>query len=173
MKSLLFLLAVLAVYFLALRHFGTNKNVFSILAAVGALPTGRSIVETIMLLRARGASQAVREAVSGVKGLDPKASGYDLCLTAYETTYSLSHAAAGKGRVIGYTESASTDPAQCARYIESMLAKDGLAGYRVLVYTDLAEYRKALGNIISPAPGEGSGQEEDEKAMELLYAISL
>ncbi len=190
LKSLLLLSAVLAIYFAALSHFGTNKNVFSILAAVGALPAGRSIVETIMLIRARGASQEVKDKVSCIEGLDAGRSGFDLYLTAYETAYSLSHAAAGNGRVVGYTEDASTDPVQCARYIRSMLSKDGLTGYEVSVYSDLGEYLKILKTgIFSSEAGAGSRQafgvpenagqekdgtrEQDKKVMQLLYAISL
>lgn len=179
LKSILLLAAVLAVYFAALRHFGTNKNVFSILAAVGALPTGRSIVETIMLVRAKGASQAVKEGLCGIKGLVDERCGYDLYLTSYEKAYSLSHAAAGRGRLVGYTEDSSTDPVQCARYIEEMLSKDGLSGYQVSVYSDLEEYLKILKKDIFPAAAgrdggqEDSRQEQDKKVMQLLFAISL
>lgn len=179
LKSILLLAAVLAVYFAALRHFGTNRNVFSILAAVGALPTGRSIVETIMLVRARGASQAVKEGLSGIGGLDDGRCGYDLYLTSYEKAYSLSHAAAGRGRLAGYTEDPSTDPAQCARYIEGMLSKEGLTGYQASVYSDLEEYLKILREDIFPAAAgrdgaqENGSREQDKKVMQLLFAISL
>ena len=140
-KSALLLAAVFIIFFAALHHFHTNRNVFSILAAVGALPAGRSIVETIMCFRARGASEAVRAAVdraaageSGTgSGLPAETSAYDLYLTSYERAFSLSHAAAGNGRLIGLTEDAGTDCGLCERHILDMLRKEGLRGYRVEV----------------------------------------
>ena len=172
MKSALLLAAVLATYFVALRHFGTNRNVFSILAAVGALPAGRSIVESIMCLRARGASRQVEEAVSRAGDFPAGTSGFDLYLTAYETAYSLSHAAVGGGKLIGYTESPGTDPERCARHIEGMLEKDGIRGLEVHIYQDLPEYAEALGEAAAARDGEEQ-EEKNQRAMALLYAISI
>ena len=81
-KSILFLAAVLIIYFTALHHFHTNKNIFSIIAAVGALPTGRSIVETVMCYRARSASDRVRQKVEEIPGISSCYSLYDLYLTS-------------------------------------------------------------------------------------------
>ena len=150
-KSLLLLAAVFICYFAALRHFHTNKNIFSIAAALGALPAGRSIVMTIMLMRARGASEYVRAAVDAVRGLQPGWSGYDLCLTAYDTAFSLSHAAVTAGRVVGLTENPQTNCRQCEDHIRQILEKDGLTGYEVRIYDSLEPYRKALEDLAALA----------------------
>ena len=190
LKSALFLSAVFVIYFAALRHFGTNKNVFSILAAVLALPAGRSIVVSILCVRARSASAQVWDAVSGVRGLSEDTSGYDLYLTAYETAFSLSHAACGRKRVIGYTEDPGTNTGQCAQHIAMMLAKDDNPGYKVSIYTDLGTYIRELEAVtapVSPDTGDQEGsegsvdpeeagtdpREKDRRAMKTLYAVSL
>lgn len=147
-KSCLFLAAVLAIYFIALWHFHTNKNVFSILAAVGALPTGRSIVETIMCFRAGSASEKARDAVARVKGLQPETSGFDLYLTSYERAFSLSHAAVGNGQLIGLCEQPETDCLLCGQHISRMLEKDGNADYKVRIYKNLDEYSEALERLV-------------------------
>ncbi|MDO5132055.1 MAG: hypothetical protein Q4D81_03610 [Eubacteriales bacterium] len=152
LKSALFLASVFVTYFAALRHFGTNKNVFSILAAVLALPAGRSIVETVLCVRARSASEEAREAITRAVELPGGTSGYDLYLTAYETAFSLSHAACGKDRVIGYTEDPGTNPALCAQHIAQMLAKDDTYGYKVTIYTDLDTYLRELETLARPEP---------------------
>lgn len=169
-KSALFLAAVLLIYFAALRHYHTNKNVFSILAAVGALPTGRSIVESIMCIRAVGASAAVQEAVSGIEGMSRVVSGYDLCLTAYERAYSVSHLAVGQQTVLGLTEDPGTDPRLCGQHIEEMLRKNGLGGFRVRILSDRDTYCRELSLLC--ASGE-EAEETDRRVMNLLLAVSL
>ena len=159
-KSLLLLAAVFICYFAALRHFHTNKNIFSIAAALGALPAGRSIVMTIMLMRARGASESVRAAIDAVRGLQPDRSGYDLCLTAYDTAFSLSHAAVTAGHVVGLTESPQTNCRQCEDHIRQILEKDGLSGYEVRIYDSLEPYRKALEDLTAPAGTPEAGISE-------------
>ena len=150
-KSLMLLAAVFLCYFAALRHFHTNKNIFTIIAALGALPAGRSIVMTIMLMRARGASESVRAAVGAVREIQPDRSGYDLCLTAYDTAFSLSHAAVTAGRVVGLTESPQTNCRQCEDHIRQILEKDGLSGYEVRIYDSLDPYLKTLEDLTAPA----------------------
>lgn len=230
LKSVLLLSVVLAVFFGAKAYYGTEKTVFSILAAVGALPAGRSIVVTIMCLRAKGASEKARQAIEAVlsggsarsvgavpsggtkagngnpeedpgrpkergsTGSSPAdrdphplegACGYDLCLTSYERTFCLSHAAAGKGRVIALAEDPSTDCALCERHIAGMLSRDGLDGYRVEIYSNLEEYAGALSELAAPegsrdhdesgtkAVNNQETREADRGVMRLLYAVSL
>ena len=159
-KSLMLLAAVFLCYFAALRHFHTNKNIFTIIAALGALPAGRSIVMTIMLMRARGASESVRAAVGAVREIQPDRSGYDLCLTAYDNTFSLSHAAVTAGRVIGLTESPQTNCRQCEDHIRQILEKNGLNGYEVRIYDSLDPYRIALEELAAVTGRAEAGRSE-------------
>ena len=190
-KSILFLAAVLIIYFTALHHFHTNKNIFSIVAAVGALPTGRSIVETVMCYRARSASDRVRQKVEEIPGISSCYSLYDLYLTSYERAYSLSHAAIGNGLLVGLTEAQDTDCRLCGQHICDMAAKEGIEGFKADIYRDLDEYAAALKDLIRnkekpdalTAETDGDGQEEikdknvgadrDARAAALILSISL
>lgn len=190
-KSILFLAAVLIIYFTALHHFQTNKNIFSIIAAVGALPTGRSIVETVMCYRARSASDRVRQKVEEIPGISSCYSLYDLYLTSYERAYSLSHAAIGNGLLVGLTEAQDTDCRLCGQHICDMAAKEGIEGFKADIYRDLDEYAAALKDLIRnkekpdalTAETDGDGQEEikdknvgadrDARAAALILSISL
>ncbi len=190
-KSILFLAAVLIIYFTALHHFHTNKNIFSIIAAVGALPTGRSIVETVMCYRARSASDRVRQKVEEIPGISSCYSLYDLYLTSYERAYSLSHAAIGNGLLVGLTEAQDTDCRLCGQHICDMAAKEGIEGFKADIYRDLDEYAAALKDLIRnkekpdalTAETDGDGQEEikdknvgadrDARAAALILSISL
>ena len=174
-KSALMLAAILIVFFAALHHFQTNKNVFSILCAVSAIPTGRSVVETIMFLRAKSASGKVREAVEGLKGLPAGASGYDLYLTAYERSYSLSHAAVLDGTVVGLTEDEKTDCSLCRRHLLDMLKKDNHPGYDVHIYRDLDKYMEELNRLCASADREENPDyiKEDREVMQMILGISI
>jgi len=190
-KSILFLAAVLIIYFTALHHFHTNKNIFSIIAAVGALPTGRSIVETVMCYRARSASDRVRQKVEEIPGISSCYSLYDLYLTSYERAYSLSHAAIGNGLLVGLTEAQDTDCRLCGQHICDMAAKEGIEGFKADIYRNLDEYTAALKDLVRnkekpdalTAETDGDGQEEikdknigadrDARAAALILSISL
>ena len=190
-KSILFLAAVLIIYFTALHHFHTNKNIFSIIAAVGALPTGRSIVETVMCYRARSASDRVRQKVEEIPGISSCYSLYDLYLTSYERAYSLSHAAIGNGLLVGLTEAQDTDCRLCGQHICDMAAKEGIEGFKADIYRNLDEYTAALKELVRnkekpdalTAETDGDGQEEikdknvgadrDARAAALILSISL
>lgn len=190
-KSILFLAAVLIIYFTALHHFQTNKNIFSIIAAVGALPTGRSIVETVMCYRARSASDRVRQKVEEIPGISSCYSLYDLYLTSYERAYSLSHAAIGNGLLVGLTEAQDTDCRLCGQHICDMAAKEGIEGFKADIYRNLDEYTAALKDLVRnkekpdalTAETDGDGQEEvkdknigadrDARAAALILSISL
>ena len=171
-KSALLLSAVFIIYFCALRHFHTNRNIFSIVAAALALPAARSVVVSILCLRAKSASDAVRELVDSIPGVDPRTSGYDLYLTSYDNAFSISHAAVGNGRVAALTESPQTDCRLCAQHISELLKKDGHTGYDVTVYADPARYREALSELTLHA-GQDGRAEEDHRTMLTLYAIAL
>ena len=162
-KSGLFLAAVLIVYFGALFYFKTNKNVFSILAAVGALPTGRSIVLSIMYLRAGSASARAYEAIEKACSLPEGCSGYDLYLTGYEHSFSVSHLAVLDRTVVGLAEDNSMDIRLCEAHIRDMVRKDEHVGYDVHIYRDLDEYIRTLQELSS---AKESMEESMEEAME-------
>lgn len=167
-KSGLFLAAVLIIYFGALFYFKTNKNVFSILAAVGALPTGRSIVLTIMYLRAKGASEKVRDAVNEVEGLPEGCCGFDLYLTGYEHSFSISHLAVLDRTVVGLTEDSKVDLQLCRNHIRDMVRKDEHVGYDVQIFTDLQEYIQTLRRLSA-----AESTPEDRAVMNMLFGISI
>lgn len=170
-KSILFLSAVLVIYFAALHHFQTNKNVFSIVAAVGALPTGRSIVETIMCMRARPASARIQEAVRGLAGLNPADSAFDLYLTAYDNAFSLSHAAVAGRCVYGLTEDPALDRRLCEQHIREMLERGGQKGFTATVFHETDAYLQALAEAGLASPGDVSA--EEGAALQTLLAVSL
>ena len=169
-KSCLMLATVLIIFFAAYFYFHTKKNVFSILAAVGALPTGRSIVGTVMFMRAKSASLKVKEAADQAAELPEGCSGYDLYLTAYERAYSVSHLTVVDGIVAGITEDEKTDCALCEKHLRDMLRKDRHPGYEVHIYRDLDKYVKEIERLSGL---ESESLQEDREVMNMILMISL
>lgn len=170
MKSALLLGAVFGIYFAALHYFHTNKNGFTLLAAAMALPAGRSVVVSIMCLRARGASDTIRQAVSAVSGLSPAASGYDICLTAYDNMFPLRHAAAGGGKLAGLLPGRDADCALCEKYLREVLEREGFGDVEVRIFPETGPYVEELSRLAASC---GQPPEREQELMQLLYALSL
>ena len=167
MITAVMLAAVLIVYFTGLAVYGTNRSAFSILAAVGALPTGNSVVNLVMLLRASGCT---RETETRIRGAAEGLAGcYDLYLTSYDKNYSLSHASAAGRRICGLTEDAGTDCGSCAAHIRTVLEKNGHSGYQVEITRDPDKYDAMLLSLKEEAEGDG----DPEAVLRSMLAASL
>ena len=105
-RSAFELAAVLAIYFTAWAILKDNKNVFTIMAALLCIPTGKSIVDTIMCFLATGCSDdahaRIEEVLAAAPGTFP--ASYDLYLTGYQKNFALSHAAVADGAVCALTD---------------------------------------------------------------------
>ena len=88
-RSAFELAAVLAIYFTAWAILKDNKNVFTIMAALLCIPTGKSIVDTIMCFLATGCSDdahaRIEEVLAAAPGTFP--ASYDLYLTGYQKNF--------------------------------------------------------------------------------------
>ncbi len=150
-------------------YFGTNKNVFSLLAAVMCLPTGKFIVDAVMYCRARGCSPEARAAVKVHKGRLPRA--YDLYLTTYSENYQISHLVAAPGLIVGYTEDPACSLKGAEAHIRKMMEENDLPGYEVKIYRTRDKYLARLDQL--NAKGELLPPETVQDIMGLLYSISL
>ncbi|MDO4284365.1 MAG: hypothetical protein Q4C60_03425 [Eubacteriales bacterium] len=164
----LMLIMVLLLYFVPLWYFGTNKNLFTILAALGCLPLGKSAVSMVMFLRARGCSPQVRSAVLAHAG---EVSGaYDLYMTSYSKNFQLSHLAAAGKNVCAFTETASCDAQAGEKHILKMMEDNGFHGYTVKIFYNLDKYVKRLDELNAL---QGESRKDFSALFRLLYSISL
>ena len=137
--------AVLIMYFGAQKYFGTNKNVFTILAALSCIGVGKFAVDWVMFMRAGCCSESARQAIEPHIG---KLSGaYDLYMTSYEKNFCISHAVSAGKSVCALTEDAGCDVKSGEMHIRTMLENDSFKGYTVKIFRNLDDYTRRLDEL--------------------------
>lgn len=167
LRSVIGLAVIAAVYFAAARYFGTNRNAFTIIAALLCIPEGMWIVNLIMFFRAKGCSAGARSLIEIHDAAVPGV--YDLYLTGYDKSFQVSHAAAADGVLCVFTEARKTDPASCAEHIGRMLEEAGHTGCSITVYDNLDQYLNRLDEL-EKVPQD---REAGKKLLRSLLAVSL
>ncbi len=165
----LLLAAVLGMYFGARWYFGTNKNIFTILAALCCIGVGKFAVDFVMFMRAGGCSEKARDIIELHAGRLEGA--YDLFMTSYDKNFSISHAVCAGKSVCAFTEDARIDVKAGEMHIRTMLENDGFKGYTVKIFRNLDNYTGRLDDL-------NRLQDNREKksvigVMNLLKSISL
>ena len=160
---------VLFVYFGAQWYFKTNKNIFTILAALTCIGVGKFAVDLIMLMRAGYCSESAREIIAPHVG--KLTEGYDLFMTSYDKNFALSHAVCAAKSVCAYTEDSKCDVKAGEMHIRTMLENDGFKGYTVKIFRNPDKYIERLDELNQI---EGGKEKKSTKAvMDLLESISL
>jgi len=170
MLTALMLAAVFATYFVPKAYYGTNRNLFTIFAALMCLPAGKMAVRVIMLFRARECDDQTRRVIEGTleNAAASVACAYDLFMTSYDKNYALSHAAASESCVIALTQDAGCDVPSGERHIRNMLEGGGLGGFTVKIFRDPAQYTERLKHL----EGHGGAKRASE-AISVLLSVSL
>ena len=66
-RTLILFALSLSIFIIGIISTGSKENLLTVVAVLGCLPAGRSAVNTIMFLRARGCSKEAKEKISNVK----------------------------------------------------------------------------------------------------------
>lgn len=171
MISAAFLLAVVLIFFIPLRYFGTNKNVFSIMAALLALPAAKFIVNTVMFFRAPCCTEELHRAV--IKTAPHVPGAFDLYLTSYSRNFALSHTGVQDNSLIAISQDPSCDISAAEAHIRRMLQQNGCHGYSIRVFGNAKTYLTALSRMEESAAQENSCPEKADQALSALKAVAL
>ena len=167
-RTVLFFALSLAVYGIGIYSTGSNKNLLTIVAVLGCLPSCKSAVNMIMFFKATGCSMSAWEKISCY---DDKLTGfYDMYFTSYQKNFAISHMVL-KGNVIcAYTESKKCDCNEGEKHLEQMLLQDGYKNMTIKIFHDLDKYIDRLGQL-----EKLEVEESKNKAgmMQMFYSISL
>ena len=166
-RSALGLCAVLGIYFAARSYFGTNRNVFTIIAVLLCLPVGMWIVNLIMFCKAKGCTPGAHSLIEIHDAAVPGA--YDLYLTGYDKNFQISHAALGDGVICALTEDRGTDLEAGENYITKILQEDRRGSYKVTIYRNLEAYLKRLDELENMPQDRETGK----AALRSLYSVAL
>lgn len=167
-RTVLYFALSISLYVAGYVTTGSNKNLLTIVAVLGCLPSCKSAVNFIIFLRAKGCSQELRDAV---KKFDTElTSFYDLYFTSYQKNYQVSHMVL-KGNVLcGITESEKCDVNEAQKHLEQMLLQEGIKNMTVKIFSDRRKYIDRLSRLTELETEENKNRDE---IVNLLYSISL
>ncbi len=163
------LAAVLGMYFGALRYFGTNKNAFTILAALSCIGVGKFAVDLIMFCRAKCCSESARDAIE--LHIGELAGAYDLFMTSYDKNFAISHAVCAGRSVCALTEDPECDIKSGELHIRTMLENDGFKGYTVKIFKNQDNYTQRLDDLNRLE--DSKERKSIQGVLDLLKSISL
>lgn len=168
LRTILYFALSISLYVAGYVTTGSNKNLLTIVAVLGCLPSCKSAVNFIIFLRAKGCSQELRDAV---KKFDTElTSFYDLYFTSYQKNYQVSHMVL-KGNVLcGITESEKCDVNEAQKHLEQMLLQEGIKNMTVKIFSDRRKYIDRLSQLTELETEENKNRDE---IVNLLYSISL
>lgn len=168
LRTILYFALSISLYVAGYVTTGSNKNLLTIVAVLGCLPSCKSAVNFIIFLRAKGCSQELRDAVE--KFDTELTSFYDLYFTSYQKNYQVSHMVL-KGNVLcGITESEKCDVNEAQKHLEQMLSQEGIKNMTVKIFSDRRKYIDRLSQLVELETEENKNRDE---IMNLLYSISL
>lgn len=148
---------------------GKKENLLTIVAILGCLPACKSLVNVIMLFRARGASAGVRDAVEPSEG---RLIGmYDMYFTSYQKNFAISHMIVEGKVILGYAEDEKCDIRACQEHLQTMLRQGGVKDMTVTISNQLQKYCEQLKNMNRMEPD--NSRERDDMVRAILYDISL
>lgn len=159
---------------------GTNRNVFSIVAALLCLPFGVFAVNYVMFLRAKPCSKAAYEKIEAAKGLLLVL--YDLTLTGRDVDFSVASALAFDGQVLCYTEAPDTDEVLFKNHIREQMALGGYRELQIALYRDADAYCEKLRGLDDVRAAKGIDMQAEEDSWQpgtaqtmtgILKSISL
>ena len=139
-------LAVTILIFVAgLIIYHSQKSVFSIIAALGCLPTGWSAVNMIMLLKAKACSEEDHRKILEHQG--NLLIHYDHIITSYDKNYYVNASTVLDKNIICYTADEDMDLADCEKHIKKMMAPSGYSSYSIKIFDDIDKFCDRLDQL--------------------------
>lgn len=167
-RTVLFFALSLAIYGLGIYSTGSNKNLLTVVAVLGLLPSCKSAVNAVMFLRASGCSEQAKEKISFY---DDKLVGfYDMYFTSYQKNFPISHMVL-KGNVIcAYTESVKCDTNAGEAHLEQMLKQDGYKNMTIKIFSNIDKYIDRLSQLSNLDIEESKNR---DGMIQMFYSVSL
>lgn len=139
------LLAVpLFIFFSSYFYFKTKETIWSIVAIVGCLPACKSLVNLIMLLRAKPAKQEIYEQIKAHAGA--LLMSYEMYMTFYEKSARIDAFAICGNIVCGYSSDPNIDAAFMEKESQKIIRGNGYKA-TVKIFTDLKPFLERLDSM--------------------------
>ena len=157
-----------AIYVIGYCTAGTSRNLLTVVAVLGCLPSCKSAVNAVMFLRAIGCSQDAHEKISAYDG---KLTGfYDMYFTSYQVNFPVSHMVLKGSVICAYAESEKCDCNAAGKHIEQMLKQDGYKNMTVKIFDNLTKYIDRLSQLEKLDVDEAKDRDD---MIRMFYSITL
>ena len=147
------------------------KNIATIAAVLGLLPTSKSSVSFIMYMKAEKhtCSKELFDKVNEIHSDDNGIIMFDSYMTSYDKNYPVLCGFIKNGCYIGYTDTADIAE-KCKDYILEYMGKNEISGYTVKIFDNEKNFVNRLSEL---AQKEIVYDENDLKLMTLINNLSL
>lgn len=136
---------ILVLFIAGLFITGSNKNIFSIVAALGCLPMGWSVINLIMYYRAVPLTQSSYEKIKDHAGSLYVI--YDLSLTSEKSTFNVGAITVLGKNIAGFTEDENTDIQDCQDHIKHQISLSKYHDYSIKIYKNVDDFCKRLDEL--------------------------
>ena len=144
-RTALSLFVTVLIFVIGLLMYHSQKSVFSIIAALGCLPTGWSAVNLIMLLKAKPCSAEDYEIIKKHEG--GLLIHYDHIITSYDKNYYVNASTVLDKNIICYTADKSMELSDCEKHIKKMMAPSGYSSYSIKIFDDIDKFCDRLDQL--------------------------
>ncbi len=141
-RTVICLAITVGIYLTGLFRYGSQKNVMSIIAALGCLPTGWSAVNMIMFIKARACTESDKNRIEACRG--GLLIHYDHVITAYDKNFNVSASTVLDKNICCYSSDEDIDGIDCEKHIKKMIAQSGYSSYSIKIFTDIDKFCERL-----------------------------
>lgn len=168
-RTVVFFAIPLAIFIAGYVTTGSRETLLTVAAVLGCLPACKSLVNMIILFRAKGCSQ---KAFDRIQPLEGHLTGmYDMYFTSYQKNFAISHMVVEDRIILAYTEDEKLDQNAFKEHLSAMLKQGGVKGMAIAVSGDLNKYCEQLKNLNDR--NQKNNPQKDDEARIILYDISL
>ena len=144
-RTAIALAATILIFVTGLLMYHSQKSVFSIIAALGCLPTGWSAVNMIMLLKAKPCSEEDYEIIK--KHTGGLLIHYDHIITSYDKNFYINASTVLDKNIICYTADKNMEVSDCEKHIKKMMAPSGYSSYSIKIFEDIDKFCDRLDQL--------------------------
>ncbi len=168
LRTLVYFVTCIGIYVMGYVTTGSNKNLLTIVAVLGALPSCKSAVNMIIFLRAKGCSEGLKNKICCYD--KELTTFYDLYFTSYQKNFPISHMALKGNILCGITENLNCDTNEAEKHLEQMLTQEGIKNITVKIFSNTEKYVDRLSQLEKL---ETEQHKKRDSIINLLYSISL
>lgn len=165
-RTAVYFLISLAVFFLGYLSTGQKENLLTIVAVLGLLPSSKSLVSVIMYIKIPKFSEQVYREIAAKAGDVPVL--YSMYLTSYKLNFPVNCFAMRGGSLIGYTEFKNCDVSACEEHIQGIFKQNGIKNMTIKIFTEQPRFMDRLNQLQELEPGK-----RETEVLTLLCDISL